>query len=183
MQKFKLLGLALLLTVALLPCWVRPSLAQEGKTEKIAEKPLSKNTYRVELTIKELDGNKQVNSRRYLMNVNEKEMGQVRSQSRVTTPAINSGSTPQYEYHDVSMNIDCRPLSVGEDVQLGIRVQSHSLANPVGTLETTAPPVSREQQLNVTATVTLGKPTLVGSIDDVTSTHRFEVEVTATKVK
>jgi hypothetical protein len=74
-------------------------------------------------------------------------------------------------------------LTVGEDVQLGIKVEFTSLANPEKAQETTALPVLRQQQLNVTAMITLGKPTLVGSIDDVTSTHRFEVEVTATKVK
>lgn len=182
MQKFKLLGLALLLTMVLLPCWVVPSLAQEVNSEEKSEEPLSKNTYRVELTIKELDGNKQVNSRRYLMNVIEKEWGQVRSQSRVPVPAIGGGST-MFQYENVNMNIDCRPETVGEDVQLGIRVQSKGLANPGGALEATMSPVTREEQLNVTATITPGKPTLVGSIDDVTSTHRFEIEVTATKVK
>jgi len=182
MQKFKLLRLALLLTVALLPCWVGPSLAQEGKTEKKAEEPLSKNTYRGELTIKELDGNKQVNSRRYLMNVSDKEWGRLRSGSRVPVSYITNGST-QTQYQDVNMNIDCQPLTVGEDVQLGIKVEFTSLANPEKAQETTALPVLRQQQLNVTAMITLGKPTLVGSIDDVTSTHRFEVEVTATKVK
>jgi hypothetical protein len=178
MQKFKLLGLALLLTVVLLPCWVRPSVAQEGKSERKSEEPLSKNTYRVEFTIKEVDGNKQVNSRHYLMNVMEKDWGRLRSGSRV--PFIAVGST---QYLDVGMNIDCQPLTVGEDVQLGIRVEYSSLANPEKTLEITAPPVFRQQKFDVTATVTLGKPTLVGSIDDVVSTHRFEVEVTATKVK
>jgi hypothetical protein len=178
MRKFKLLKLALLLTVVFLPCWVRSSLAQEENAEKKSEEPVSKNTYHVEFDIRELDGNKLVNSRRYLMNINEKAMGQVRSQSRVPV-TVGSGST-QFQYQNVSMNIDCKPQTVGEEVQLGIRVQSNSLGN----LEQATPPaVTREQQLNVTATVALGKPTVVGSIDDVTSSHRFEIEVTATKVK
>jgi hypothetical protein len=182
MRKFNLLKLALLLAVAGLPCWVRPSLAQEGKPEKKAEEPLSKNTYRVEFTIKELDGNKQVNSRHYLMNVNEKEWGRVRSGSRVPVSYIINSST-QTQYQDVNMNIDCQPLTVGEDVQLGIKVEFTSLANPERAQETTTLPLLRQQQLNVTAMITPGKPTLVGSIDDVTSTHRFEIDVTATKVK
>jgi hypothetical protein len=178
MQRFMLLRLALLLTVALLPCWVRPSLAQEGKAEKKSEEPLSKTAYRVEFTVKELDGNKQVNSRHYLMNVIEKDWGRLRSGSRV--PFSTGGST---QYLDVGMNIDCRPETVGEDVQLGIRVESSNLANPERSLESTVPPVFRQERFDVTATVTLGKPTLVGSMDDVVSNHRFEVEVTATKVK
>jgi hypothetical protein len=178
MQKSKLLRLVLFLTLALLPCWVRLSLAQEGKPEKKSEEPQRRDTYHVEFTIRELDGNKLVNSRRYLMNVIEKDWGQVRSQSRVPVP-MNSSSI-QFQYQNVSMNIDCRPETVGEEVQLGIKVQSNSLANPE---QVTSSPLLREQQLNVTTSVTPGKPTLVGSIDDVNSTHRFEVEVTATKVK
>jgi hypothetical protein len=179
MREFKLLKLALLLTVVSLPCWVRPSLAQEEKAEKKAEEPFPKNTYHVEFTIRELDGNKQVNARHYLMNVSNREWGRLRSGSRVPVTLMTHGTT-ETQYQDVNMNIDCRPETVGEEVQLGIKVQSSSLANPE---QVTSSPVFREQQLNVTTTVAPGKPTLIGSIDDVTSSHRFEIEVTATKVK
>jgi hypothetical protein len=44
-------------------------------------------------------------------------------------------------------------------------------------------PVFRRVSTNVTAAVSPGKPTLIGSMDDVTSNRRFEIEATVTKVK
>jgi hypothetical protein len=47
----------------------------------------------------------------------------------------------------------------------------------------TTSPVLRQQRSNITSVVTPGKPTLVASMDDVVTNRRFEIEVTATKVK
>jgi hypothetical protein len=46
-----------------------------------------------------------------------------------------------------------------------------------------ANPVFRQQRSNIYSVVTPGKPTLVASMDDVVTNRRYEIEVTATKVK
>jgi len=48
---------------------------------------------------------------------------------------------------------------------------------------TPSTPVIRRLHLEDDTLVVPGKPAVVGSIDDVTADRRYEVEVTATKVK
>jgi len=43
--------------------------------------------------------------------------------------------------------------------------------------------VFRTDRTEVESVVTLGKPTVVATMDDVISNRHFEIEVTATKVK
>jgi len=88
----------------------------------------------------------------------------------------------QYQYSNVGMNIDCRPHDQEEGVALDITVDFSSVAPP----SETAPsynPVFRSTRSEVQTVVAFGKPTLVTSLDDVESNRRYEIEVTATKVK
>jgi hypothetical protein len=45
------------------------------------------------------------------------------------------------------------------------------------------PPVLRQVRFSGNSLVALGKPTVISTLDDVTSNRRYEIEVTVTKVK
>ena len=90
---------------------------------------------------------------------------------------------PEVVYRDVGMNIDCRPREREGGAALDITLDSTSVVPPEHSQAATGNPVVRQQRINMMSVVTLGKPTLVSSMDDVESNRRYEIEVTATKVK
>jgi hypothetical protein len=96
---------------------------------------------------------------------------------------VTSGSSPaQTQYMDIGVNIECRVWGADEVLLLENTVELSSLA----ALPNAAPdahPVVRQLKATSLATVSAGKPTVIGSLDGVDSARRTEIEVTATRVK
>lgn len=145
------------------------------------------SVYRLEFSVVEMAEGKRVNSRTYIMSIANGSNGNIRVGNRVpyATASLGSGTTlahTQFQYEDVGIAIDCS-LHEREDFVLlrnvGIDIssvaQEHTPEIPN--------PVLRSVRARVDVAVTPGKPTMVTTLDDVSSTHRYEVEVTATKVK
>jgi len=152
-----------------------PSTSTAQQETKV-QKPIT--AYRIEFNVRELDNGKRVNSRNYMMMAEEGSYARIRVGNRVPFQT----SKDQYQYNDVGMNIDCRPHEHENGVALDITVGFSSVAPP----SETAPsynPVFRSNRSEVQTVVALDKPTLVTSLDDVESNRRYEIEVTATKVK
>jgi hypothetical protein len=164
-----------------LPLISNSAAAQEEKSKESAsteQKPLA--VYRIEFNVREIEDGKRLNSRNYMMVVDEGNRGMIRVGNRVPFQT----SEKQYQYHDVGMNIDCRPRDREGGIELVINVEVSSVVPP-GQLEAapTFNPVFRTQSTGVTPIVAPGKPTLVASMDDVVTNRRYEIEVTVTKVK
>ena len=81
------------------------------------------------------------------------------------------------------MNIDCRPRQRGDSVALYIGLESSSVVAQEQPPAAAINPVLRRQSSMIGSAVTLGKPTLVATMDDVNTNRRYEIEVTATKMK
>ncbi|HLY60539.1 MAG TPA: hypothetical protein VKV95_07200 [Terriglobia bacterium] len=145
-----------------------------------AAKP-DKSVYRLEFIVRETEEGKRLNSRSYVMSVEDESTGMIRVGSKVP---YYTGKD-QFQYFDVGINIDCHLREHGNFVSLeniGIEISSVVKPDSPG-LNQTPNPVVRSVRARVDAAVTPGKPTSVASIDDASSNRRFEVEVTATKVK
>jgi hypothetical protein len=179
MQRLKQSRSVVLASIVGLACVASAAFAEDKKPE--ATTPPS--TYRVEISIKEMDGSKQVNSRHYVMTVEDRNWGRIRVGNRVplATSVGEEKGTTSYQWQDTGMNIDCHPSKIGESLYLSINVEASGLASEEQTSKLL--PIFRQQRLQAGGVVTLGKPTLMGSMDDVTSNHRYDVEVTATEVK
>ena len=137
--------------------------------------------YRVEFNVREIENGKRLNSRNYLMVVENETRGMVRVGNRVPYQIGQTGEKA-VQFQDIRMNIDCHPRERGENVALAINLDFTSFAPQTeGALG--LPPVLRTESASVDPIVTLGKPTLVASMDDVVANRRYEIEVTATKVK
>ncbi len=181
-------GLLLALLGAALPFTAISVPAQEGGAGKntgllkTAPEEKAATAYRVEYTIREMEGNKAINTRKYMLMAASDQVARTRVGSRVP---IVTGDMKQVQYQDVGMNIDCRVDDRGDQLLLHTTVESSSVAAPEGSsvATSTGNPVFRRVNSTVTAAVTLGKPTIVGSMDDVTSNHRYEIEVTVIQVK
>jgi hypothetical protein len=151
---------------------------EKGKESVTTEqKPLV--AYRIEFNVREIEGGKRLNSRNYMMVVEDGSYAMIRVGNRV--PIV--GGEKGLQYNDVGMNIDCRPHGREDSVALQIGVESSSVVAQEQASTATANPVFRQQRGNITSVVTLGKPLLVASMDDVVTNRRYEIEVTATKVK
>jgi hypothetical protein len=171
--------LAIAVMAFCLPLIPNSASAQQEKAKDSTtteQKPVS--AYRIELSVREIENGKRLNSRNYMMLVEEDKNGRIRVGNRVP---YQSGEK-QYQYVDVGMNIDCRPREKEGGVAVYMGVEISSVA-PEERAAPTFNPVFRTQRIEVAPIVTLGKPTLVATMDDVVTNRRYEIEVTATKVK
>ena len=157
------------------------SAQQETKPQKPA------TAYRLEFNVRELENGKRLNSRNYMMMAAENQFGRI----RVGDSVPYETGEGKYQYRDVGMNIDCRPrehevefarATVEAGVELEISVEISSVA-PKSETATGFHPVIRSNHATVQTVVALDKPTVVTSLDDVESNRRYEIEVTASKVK
>jgi len=179
MKRAASVRLAIAVMAFCLPLIPNPASAQQEKGKEAAtteQKPLV--AYRIEFNVREIEDGKRLNSRNYMMVVDEGNRGMIRVGNRVPFQT----SEKQYQYHDVGMNIDCRPRDRESGIELTINVEVSSVV-PQGEAAPTYNPVFRTQSTGVTPIVAPGKPTLIASMDDVVTNRRYEIEVTATKVK
>jgi hypothetical protein len=173
--------LAIVLMAFCLPLIPNSASAQQEKGKEVAtteQKPLV--AYRIEFNVREIEDGKRLNSRSYMMVAKDDDWSRIRVGNRVRVEFPTGGNT-QVEYHDVSMNIDCRPREREDRVSLSIKVEFSGVVPQTQTPPTY--PLLRTERTEVESVVTPGKPTLVASMDDVASNRRYEIEVTATKVK
>jgi hypothetical protein len=172
--------LAIAVMAFCLPLIPNSASAQEEKGKEAPtteQKPVV--AYRIEFNVREIEDGKRLNSRNYIMVVEDGSWGRIRVGNRV--PMIVAER--QLQYNDVGMNIDCQPRGREDSVVLDFTLESTSAVAQEQPPAATTSPVIRKQRGNITSVVTPGKPTLVASMDDVVSNRRFEIEVTATKVK
>ena len=154
-----------------------PAQQEKGK-ESVATEPKPVMAYRIELNVREIEDGKRLNSRNYMMMAEEGVYARIRVGNRVPYQVAEK----QYQYNNVGMNIDCRPREHEGGVALEITVDFSSVA-PQSETAPGSNPVFRSNRSEVQAVVALGKATVVASMDDVSSNRRYEIEVTATKVK
>ena len=181
-------GMGLALAFACLPL---AGAAQEWNASKSAEK--SAGAYKLEFSLRELASGKRVNTRNYTMTVEDGSWGKIRVGNRVpfaiggpdhaqTGSATVVGST-QYQYQDVGVKIDCRPRVRENGLSLDLTVELSSVLKPEETSLPVEHLVFRNDSFSSDTVVPFGKATVVGTLDDVTSDRRYEIEITATQVK
>jgi hypothetical protein len=131
--------------------------------------------YRLDFVIRELEGDKQVNSRKYTMVAKDRDWGRVRVGSRV--PINREGS--EIHYQDVGIYIDCSPIARESGIYLNTIFESSS----VSAQDASGSPLFHQIRYSGGALAGLGKPTVIAKLDDVVRNRRFELEVTVTEVK
>jgi hypothetical protein len=179
-------GLVLTFMVTLIPALSINAAAQEATAQKSEKegklataKPAPVYVYRLDYTIREMENGKVLNSRKYMLMAESGDWARSRVGNRVPNPS----GEKEAPYREVGMNIDCRVREQGEEILLDSRIGLSSVVprEPGATLNPS--PFFRSVNSEVTAAVSLGKPTIIGAMDDVTTNQRFEIEVTVTKVK
>jgi hypothetical protein len=153
-----------------------PGLAQESEKPRPRK---SAPTYRLDFVVNELEDSKKVNSRAYTLMLEQDDWGRVRIGSRIP---IQQES--KVVYMDVGFSLDCRLREGEEGPSIELRLEMNSFAIPEqGAAAAPGTPPLRNFRTETTSAITLGKPTVVATADDMASKRRFQVEVTATKAK
>jgi hypothetical protein len=158
--------------------------AQEGsKDQRVVDSPKPAkllSVYRLEFVVREMEDGKRINSRSYTLSVEDSKRGIIHVGNRIP---YNTGKD-QFQYFDVGINIDCRLFDHESYITLeDTSIDISSVVKDESSVSGVLNPIVRQARSSVAAAVTPGKPTIITSLDDVSSNRRYEVEVTATKVK
>jgi hypothetical protein len=96
-----------------------------------------------------------------------------------------SGGNIQYQYQDVGTNIDTSGAKLyGNQLTVNLSVAVSEVAKNDVTIEKTVPaPVFRALSWQSDVMVTVGRPTIIFTSDNVSDTGKTELELTATEIK
>ena len=180
LQVLTLIVIAICLPLELVPA--DQEQAQKEPTTANQVKPFS--LYHIDFSISENAEGKRLNSRHYVfwVDTSEKFKGSLRVGNRVP---IATGPLPQqFNYYDVGMNIDYFLSEQSNLLGMRLILEMSSIApsDALGDSKTN-PPIIRTMKTDLQTVLTPGKPTVVGTLDDTASNHRYEIEVSATKMK
>ena len=156
----------------------------------LAQGPKASSVYKVEFNLRE--GNRTAETgRHYTILVDANGRGSFHFGDRIpyaagiiaTAQKASTGSAPpaatQIHYADTGVNIDCRVVEMNGRAELHAEIEiSHAGGNAGAPLE----PVIESGRVLVNATLDLGKPSIIASVDDPATHRKFDAEVTITKV-
>jgi hypothetical protein len=152
-----------------------------AQSEKNKDEP--QKFYRLEFVVKEVGDGKVINSRSYSTMISTGHSGdQIRVGNKVPVQTGNP-SPNAYDYIDVGVNIDCKSArEVEGQLALSVSAEVSNLA-PGQTVANGSLPLLRQNKWNSDVLLPLRKPIVIFSSDDPTSTHKMQVELTATPIR
>jgi len=137
------------------------------------------NAYRLDFSVNELEDGKKINTRQYSMNLNADDANEIKIGTRVPVEAKQG----EFQYLDVGTNIWSRLGRHSDDLTLSVRTDISNFAIPEQAQGHESQPVIRQLKINASTVVLLGKPMVIGSVDDPNSKRQFQLEVTVTKLR
>jgi hypothetical protein len=175
---------AVSLMFALMVCGTIPRALAQDTAASIAAEKKPAHAYHLDFSINEMDGGKKINSRQYSMNLNAGDNNEIRIGTRVPFEQKQG----EYTYLDVGTSIWCRLVdgtdlaSLGNDVSLRVRSEISNFAVPEQQQQSDRP-LLRQLKIDASTIAQLGKPIMMGSVDDPNSKRQFQLEVTVTKLR
>jgi hypothetical protein len=151
----------------------------DAESAATAERARPGHAYRLDFSVNELEDGKKINSRQYSLNLNADDANEIKIGTRVP---IDAGQGT-FQYLDVGTNIWARIGERSDGVSLSVRAENSNLAVPEKGELLAERPVIRQLQIHASTLALLGKPMIVGSVDDPNSKRQFQLEVTVTKLK
>jgi type II secretory pathway component GspD/PulD (secretin) len=153
----------------------------------IAELDLPKKAYRLQYTVRLMDGSKATATQHYSLVVVLGERGQLKLGNRVPlvtgkVDADTNGASSQVQYMDVGLSISGTLTGSGDDLILRTKVEQSTLAEDksgVGPQD----PVMHQAVLEQTGRLVPGKAMTLGSMDIPGGASRLEVEVVVEGVR
>lgn len=176
------LGLGLLLGAAAMTCLAQDvergtdKVKETGKAEVAVkvDKP-QPSFFRLVFVVKEVDGNKVLNSRTYTMVVSTDNFSGSYIRTEVKLPEGDAG------HEDVGVRIDCRQVRVLQD-QLALNVTANVSGVPEVSGSSSSRPIVRSNIWSSDVLIPIRRPATVFSSDSTTSKTQMQLELTATPV-
>jgi hypothetical protein len=148
------------------------------------EAPQIGHAYRLDFTVNELEDGKKINSRQYSVNLNGGDHSEIKIGTRVPVEA----KAGEIQYLDVGTSIWCRLRDyrdvtwLGDDLVLDVHSDISNFAvSDQGTQNMR--PIIRQMKIDANTIVVVGKPMVLGIVDDPNSKRQFQLDVTVTKLK
>jgi hypothetical protein len=150
-------------------------------------KPLQ--PYRLDFAFNEIEDGKVINSRHYSMNVTGGGSNDIKIGTRV--PVASSSGQPgqpaQFQYIDVGTSINVQLRERGDEFELVVRSDVSNIDLSIHAenvnFKLLDDPIIRQIRIEGDTLLVVGKPILVGSVDDPNSKRQFQLEATATKLR
>jgi len=163
----------------------QPAKDQPQKKEVLAGRDgITENFFKLAFVMYELDDAKRTNQRDYmLVGRTDNQPSSIRVSTRVPVYTDEKKIT----YIDAGLSIRCSlKEQVDRRVQLHCDIEVSSFVRPdqIASSGNAGPaaPVLRTTRTESWALLTLGKPAILNTVDDINSAKRMQVEVTATKL-
>ena len=177
---FKKMILAAALILTLTTAGTGNASAQESSTAKAAsETEKSVNAYRLDFSVNEFEDGKKINSRQYSMNLNSDEPG---NEIKIGTRVPVESKQGEFNYLDVGTSIWCKIGERANGLPMSVRAEISNFAMPEQQGQQVRP-VLRQLSIKASTVAQLGKPMVVGSVDDTNSKRQFQLEVIVSKLK
>jgi hypothetical protein len=163
--------------------------AQEAAkdTSSSPEKNKPAQSYRLDFSFNEIADGKIVNTRHYSMNLIAGTSNEIKIGTRVPVAVASSPSMPppmQYQYIDIGTNIWSQLREHADELTLAVRAEVSNLDVPTGDHGgAMLPPVVRQIKIDGETLLIVGKPIVIGGVDDPNSKRQFQLEVVVTKIK
>jgi hypothetical protein len=148
------------------------------ETRQKEQKPLE--AYHLDLAINELEDGKRINSRQYSLNLNSNDSNNLEIGTKVPVE-VKEG---ELHYIDVGTSIFARIEEHRGQTELTVRAEVSNFATPEQGQDKRDPhPALRQLKISGSTLLPLGKPMVIGSVDDPNSKRTFQLEVTVTKLR
>jgi hypothetical protein len=170
---------AALIFVMMAGVGITPAAAQPSEPENGRKAERTLNAYRLDFSINELDDGKRINTRQYSLHLNSDNSNELKIGTRVPVESKQG----EFQYLDVGTSIWSSIREVNGAIDLSVRAEISNFALPEQSQNHDMRPVLRQLKINAGTLAVLGKPMVVGSVDDPNSKRQFQLEVTVTKLK
>jgi len=137
--------------------------------------------YRLQFSLRETEGGKPVDTRSFIMQVLPNVQNRLNAGTKVPVPSGPPGSSG-VTYVDVGISVRAKLEERGSQLLLEADIE---ISNLGAERENTSRPAPRIQQLraSVSTGIPLGQAAPIATIDDPASPRRYEIQVTASKLK
>ena len=181
----KALVTAVLITALVVAAGIRQASAQESGAAKAAPGATEPgHAYRLDFSVNESEDGKRINSRQYSMNLSAGDNRDIKIGTRVPFEQKQG----EFTYLDVGTSVWCRlrdrsdVAGLGNDILLDVRAEVSNFAVPEQQGQNVRP-LLRQLKIEASTLALVGKPMVVGSVDDPNSKRQFQLEVTVTMLR
>jgi len=145
-----------------------------------SESPKVAAAYRLDFFLIELEDGKKINTREYALNL---VPGYLESNNlKIGTRVPVEMKQGEIQYLDVGTNIYGRMRPLGDGLQLDAHAEVSNFADSAQQNRSSMP-LLRQLWIGGSTLVVLGKPMVIGAVDDPNSKRQFQLEVTVTKLR